>query len=648
LKKRTKKLLKLKGCRGQNKQKFFGSFFQKRTFFLCFIAASAHAAPAPIILAMRAHDWPLAQSLAGPDPIAQKLVTLGRLLTPDAATAAEIGIFLAANPAWPDQADLRHRLADAVTNDPDQATSLADCEKYKPSLDTALLRCADAERRAGHTAVARDLAQRAWITGVRDPQAEAAFLSNWPDAVPPDVQWRRFDILDWANDPAAGRQVARLDAAHHAQAVTRQAFQHRDPAALDALAGVPVAQRADPVLLFEQARWLRATDANAAALALWRAAAANAEPHAPPDRRAAFWTERDRLARATLATGDADGAYFLADDPNTGPDQAPDALFLAGWIALQRLHDTPRALAKFQALQAVSHSLITQGRAWYWLGRASAGDAARQAYLHAAAYPTTYYGQLAITQTSGAAAIPTAIQQVADPAIPPDQAKAFADTELVRAATLLAGWGDPHWARQFLLRQSQAASDAASFALAARAAGALGLSDVSVQTARFAGRQGIPLPRLGWPAPFDPPATPGVEPALILGLMRQESSFDPDIISAAGAIGLMQLMPATARQIAGRGQDTPDLKNPDENMHLGITYFAGLLRQFNGTRPYAIAAYNAGPHRARAWIAANGDASAAGLDAMIDWIEQIPFAETRNYVQRVLENTAIYAARGAK
>jgi soluble lytic murein transglycosylase len=610
--------------------------------------SGAHAAPAPIVLAMRAHDWPLAQSLAAPDPIAQKIVTLARLLTPDAASAAEIGEFLAANPAWPDQADLRHRLADAITNDPDQATTLADCEKYKPGLDTALLRCAEAERQAGRAAIARALAQRAWIFGTRDAQAESAFLSAWPGAVTPDVQWRRFDTLDWANDPAAGRQVARLDAVHHAQAVTRQAFQHRDPAALDALAGVPVAQRADPTLLFEQARWLRATDADAAALALWRAAAAAAESRAPADRRAAFWTERDRLARATLATGDADGAYFLADDANAGADQAPDSLFLAGWIALQRQHDTARALAKFQALQAVSHSLITQGRAWYWLGRASAGEPARQAYLHAAGYPTTYYGQLAMLRISGAAAIPAAIQQAADPAISPDQAKAFASTELVRAATLLSGWGDPHWARQFLLRQSQAAADAASFALSARAAGGLGLPDVSVQTARFAGRQGIALPRLGWPAPFDPPAAPGVEPALILGLMRQESSFDPDITSAAGAVGLMQLMPATARQIAGPGQGTPDLKNPDTNMQLGIAYFAGLVRQFNGTRPYAIAAYNAGPRRARAWIAANGDASAAGQDAMIDWIEQIPFAETRNYVQRVLENTAIYAARGGK
>jgi soluble lytic murein transglycosylase len=131
--------------------------------------------------------------------------------------------------------------------------------------------------------------------------------------------------------------------------------------------------------------------------------------------------------------------------------------------------------------------------------------------------------------------------------------------------------------------------------------------------------------------------------------MRQESSFDAGIVSGAGAIGLMQLMPATARQITGRGQPAPDLKNPHENMRLGIAYFQGLLAQFGGVRPYAIAAYNAGPHRARAWVTDNGDAAASASAAdMIDWIEEIPYGETRNYVQRVLENSRIYAAHAAR
>jgi soluble lytic murein transglycosylase len=633
-------------------RKSFGSLLLKRTaFFLVVLWIFPALADSPVLQAMHAHDWKLASTLAAreTEPIAQKLVTFARLLTPGAASAGEIGAFLAANPIWPDAVNLRHRLADAITSNPDQASALADCEADKPSVDTALLRCAEAERIAGHDMAARNLAQRAWIDGVRDPDAEQAFLVAWPDAATPEVNWRRFDVLDWANDPAAARQVARLDTGHRAEAAARLAFQHRDPRALDLLPSVPENLRSDPALLLEQARWLRLTDADSAALALWRGAGSAAEAKIGSDHRAAFWGERDRLGRAVLAQGDVAGGYYLADDANAAGDQLPDALFLAGWIALRRQHDPARALQKFDALQAVSHSLITQSRAWYWAGRATGGDAANDAYRRAAAFPTTYYGQLAIAQLKGADAVAPAILQAADPAITPAQAKTLADTEMVRAATLLVRWGDPHWARQFLLQQSKAASMPAEFAFAARTASALGLQDVAVQTARFAGRLGVALPQVGWPAPFDPPAgpPPGVDPALVLGLMRQESSFDPGIVSYAGAVGLMQLMPATARQVAGQGAF--DLKSPDANMRLGVAYFERLLAEFGGARACAIAAYNAGPHRARAWVETNGDPGPVpNTLAAIDWIEQIPFAETRNYVQRVLENTTIYAARGVR
>ena len=620
-------------------------FFKKGLLPSFLFPCVAHAT-SPIIQAMHDHDWPTAQSLAAhePDAIAQKLVTFARLLTPGAAAASEIAAFLAANPIWPDAPVLRHRLAEAIAAEP---APLHDCRAYDPAQDTALLVCAAAERQAGAASRAHDLAQRAWIAGLRDAAAEAAFLHDWADAATPDANWRRFDAMAWSRDPGAARQISRLDPAHAAASTARLAFAHQDPAALDLLAAVPEALRADPTLLLEQARWLRATNAQAAALATWRAAVAAAESRAAPDRRPAFWAERDRLARALLATGDAPGAAlgaaFLADDAGAGPDQAPEALFLTGWIALQRLHDPARALAKFEALQALSHSLITQSRAWYWIGRASSGQAARAATVHAAAYPTTYYGQLAIAQVSGAASIAPAIRAATDPAIPADQATAFAATDMVRAATTLVAWDDPRWARPFLLRQAQGADDPASLALAARTALRLGLPDVAVQTARLAGRHGVALPRSGWPAPVDPPA--GQDGPLALGLMRQESSFDAGIVSGAGAIGLMQLMPGTARQIGGGGISPQDLKDPAENMRLGTLYLEGLLTQFGGVRAYAIAAYNAGPHRARAWTLANGDPGNADATAMIDWIEQIPFAETRNYVQRVLENTAIYAAR---
>jgi soluble lytic murein transglycosylase len=605
------------------------------------LSGVAQADPTPILRALQAHDWTSADILAvqEADPVGVKLVQFQGLLAPGQATAKEIADFLTANPGWPQQAALRRRLADALAADADDADARAICEATKPTADTALLRCADAEQAAGRIAQAQVYARQAWVSGVTETAAEASFLAIWGGAIGPDEQWRRFDTLAWANEAAADRQLARLDADHQALGAARLALRREDPRALESLAAVPAALRGDPILLLEQARFLRSQNDTAGALALWRSAAAAAESAAPAGRRAAFYSERDRLARLLLPEGDAAGAWFLADDALVGSDQAPDALFLAGWIALQRLHDPVRAAAKFRALSALSPAVITQGRAWYWLGRAAAdsneasGDLAR-----AAAYPTTFYGQQAIARLNGAVA--PRIVALRDPEFFPAQSAAFEKAELVRAGKMLAGWGDPGQARDFLVRQAQSAPDAANLVLTAREGGTLGLPDVAVLTARLAGRQGLVLPRVGWPVPYRPGG--GADAPLVLGVMRQESSFDSAIVSAAGAVGLMQLMPETARQVGG---GAAALTDPSANMQLGTVYLQGLLSRFGATVPYAVAAYNAGPRHVHDWIGMNGDAAASGRnDDMLDWIEQIPFAETRNYVQRVLENRAVYAA----
>ena len=591
--------------------------------------------------ALQAHDWTNADILAvqEPDPIGVKLVQFERLLSPGDATAKEIADFLAAHPAWPEQAALRRRLAEAVAADTDDTEVRAICAGAKPQGDAALLRCAEAEQHAGRTALAQGYARQAWVSGINDAAAEASFLGEWGAAIGGDDQWRRFDALAWANEAAADRQLTRLDPPHQALGAARLAFRREDARAMDALAVVPPALRADPILLLEQARYLRSQNDTAGAVALWRAAVATAEAAAPADRRPAFYSERERLARLLLAAGDAAGAWFLADDALVGTDQAPDALFLAGWIALQRLHDPQRAAAKFRALAAVSPAVITQGRAWYWLGRASVGSPeASGDFAKAAGYPTSFYGQQAIARLDGALA--PRILAVREPDVSAAQTAAFGGAELARAAKMLARWGDTDQTRDFLVRQAQSSPDPANLVLTAGAASALGLPDVAVLTARLAGRHGVVLPHLGWPVPYQPAA--GVEAALVLGLMRQESSFDPAIVSAAGAVGLMQLMPETARQVGGR---EAALTDPPTNMRLGTVYLQRLLAQFDNAVPYAVAAYNAGPRHVHDWIASNGDATASGRnDDMLDWIEQIPFAETRNYVQRVLENRAVYAA----
>jgi soluble lytic murein transglycosylase len=612
------------------------------------LSVSRAQAQPPVMSAVRAQDWPAADALArqSPDPLAEKLVRYLRLLSPGQATAPEIGAFIADNPSWPQLPVLRKRLSEAVAAIADDAAARAVCEDYVPGGDTALLRCAAAEQAGGHAVQAANLARQAWVAGVTNPAAESAFLQIWGSIIDADTQWRRFNALIGTNDSAAARQVGRVDAQNRTLAAARLAFRRNDAAALDRLAAVAGAQRSDPVLLLDQARWLRGNNDTAAALALWRTEVAQAEPAAPPDRRAAFWPERDRLARLLLKAGDADGAYFIADDAHVSADQAADSLFLGGWIALRKLHDPARATLHFQSLAASSVAVITQGRAYYWLGRAAPNDAAAKvAYAKAAAFPTSYYGQLAAAKLDGQ--IAPRILALPEPPVVAAAVTSFDRAELVHAAVLLQDWGDANDARRFLLRDAQANPDLSTDVLTARRGLSLGLPDVAVQAARLAGRIGTALPHLGWPAPFLPP--PGVDAPLALGLMRQESSFDPGVVSGAGAVGLMQLLPGTARQVDAKVNDPALLTDPATNMRVGVAYLHTLLDQFGGVQPYALAAYNAGPRHVREWIADNGDAGTANdSDAMIDWIEMIPFAETRNYVQRVLESAAIYRTYAAQ
>ena len=410
--------------------------------------------------------------------------------------------------------------------------------------------------------------------------------------------------------------------------------------------------RSDPGMVLDHARWLRHLDRTADALAIWQSVGEAAQRNAPRDELGAFWTERNLLARRLLRDGNAAGAYAVA--PGHGqitPEQMLDAEFLAGFIALRRLNDPTAAARHFSTLAGLSNSAITQGRAHYWLGRTAAvtGRDARPEYQRAADWPTTFYGQLAaLALGDDAARLGQRINALRDPSYTREQVLAFTDREVVRAAAMLVAWNDPHRARAFLLRMDELAPDPADRALTARLALGLGLPDTAVFVARRMGRDGMALPEAGWPIAAEPPDGP-VDPALALGLIRQESSFDIGAVSPSGARGLMQLMPPTAKAVAKQAGIPTSLvsltADPAHNMRLGTTYLREMLDRFDNSLPLAVAAYNAGPHRVDQWLPENGDPRTGPID-MLDSIELIPLNETRNYVQRVLENVVIYG-RGA-
>lgn len=615
-----------------------------------FAATPAAAQPPDPIGAIRADRWADAQAAASTyaDPVAIKLVTYYRLLTPGAATAAEIADFMAKSPDWPNQALLERRQQEAIAAEPDLANVLAECDRIQPTLPRTLVHCAEAEANAGHLAQANDNARRAWIDGIGD---DAAFLSRWTTAIRPEDQWARFGQLIERDPTAAARQVPRLDPSHRVAAEAQLALQHNAPNAETLLAELPATLRHDPGIMLDHARWLRLADRQADALALWQRDGLAAQQDASSDQRADFWPERNTLARKLLQAGDAKGAYWLADQHGEiTPSQMLDAEFLAGFIALRRLNDPAAATKHFEALAALSKAALTQSRAQYWLGRAAAaaGKDPRPEYEKAAAWPTAFYGQLAsLALGDDAKALAERITSMRDPVFNRDQVFAFTDREVVRAAAMLVAWNDPHRARAFLLRMDELAPDPADRALTAEFALRVGLPDTAVFVARRMGRDGLMLPEAGWPIAAEPPDGP-VDPALALGIIRQESSFDIGAVSPSGARGLMQLMPFTAQAVAKQIGSATSLvsltEDPAHNMRLGTQYLAEMLQRFDNSLPLAIAAYNAGPHRVDEWLPENGDPRVGPID-MVDWIELIPFSETRNYVQRVLENVVVYRAR---
>ena len=621
---------------------------------LSLLAATWPAWSQEIAAALRAERWAEAEALVAshPDPVAAKIVLHARLLAPGAANAAEIADFMATSPDWPQQVTLSRRLQEAVAAEGDLRPVLNACARRPAEMAAPLLNCAEISQAAVLPDPAR-LARQSWLTGVVDPGGEAAFLRQWGGTLTAADHQARFERLIWTdtgarNGPAA-RQAARLDPPLRAAATARLALRRDDPTAPRLVAALLAAERVDPGLMLDHARWLRRAGRDADAAALWIEVGTGAESAAPRERKPAFWDERNLLARRLLRAGDAAGAYALASGhAQQAAEQVTDAEFLAGFIALRRLGRPDAAARHFRKLAVASKSAITQGRAHYWLGRSAPADAARAAYAAAAAWPTTYYGQLAVRALGeNDAALAVRLRRLRDPGWTPDQARAFAGREMARAAALLVAWGDARRARPFLLRLDETAPDQAGRALAAGLATRLGLPDGAVAIARRAGRDGLVLPEVGWPVAAELPAG-AVEAAVVLGLMRQESSFDVQAVSPAGARGLMQLMPATAASVARRLGEPVSLDaltaDAGYNARLGTDYLRGLLDQFSGALPLALAGYNAGPSRVAEWIAANGDPALGSVD-MIDWIELIPFSETRNYVQRIVENVVIYRAR---
>jgi soluble lytic murein transglycosylase len=555
----------------------------------------------------------------------------------------EIVAFLDRNPDWPNPHVLRMRAEDSIAALSD-AELRAWFERSPPVTPFGRLRQADLLLADGKREQAIAQIRAVWIGSDFGPAEEKLVLQRYGQYLRAEDQVRRLDELAWdRNEAAVKRQYARVPDDWKSIVEARLKLAGLASDALKRLESVPAKLRNDPGLLYERARYYRRKDRYAEASEI--------VANAPEDMRrpTAWWTERQILSRRALQDGKAQLAYRLASKHGLVEGTVPyfEAEFLAGWIALRFLNQPAVAYDHFLRLHDTAKLPISVARGAYWAGRAAEERKEKQLaanwFVTASEHQTTYYGQLARTSLGNEAPA----KLLPEPAPTPQETAAFDRKELVRAARMLHELGETDRAKTFVIRLSELAKTPSDHALAAKLAQRMGRLDLEVSIGKRASYVGVPLMLHGYPVLAMGPGGVSERP-LVLAMTRQESAFDTDAISPAGARGLMQLMPTTAKEVA-KNLSMPFnekrlLTDAGYNLTLGRAYLDGLLDSFGGSYVLAIAAYNAGPSRVRQWIREFGDPRAPDVD-VVDWVEMIPVNETRNYVQRVLENLQVYRVR---
>lgn len=595
-------------------------------------------------------DWAKALSIGnqGQDTVARQLLQWRYALDRNSgAKFADIDAVIKMATNWPSRGSLYARAEAAITRDMPAAAIVQWFGSRAPASPLGDVRLGEALVASGSVAQGAALIRTGWSEGSFDEFTESDILARDAAYLTAESQEARLDALLWLDDMAgARRQMARVDS--RAREIARARLALAEGLSRARLALAAVAGSHDPALLFDWARALRQAhrDAEAHAMLLRIDPTELARDHTQH-----WWNEVAIEARDALAAGDPKLALQLADHGEVPlGDQYVDQEFLSGFISLRYLHDPERALIYFQRLANNASRPISKARGEYWRARAyeALGNSALayDHYRQAAAYSETFYGQLAMARTEAtprlhltdttAEAIPRGeIEQ--DPLMP--QMRVLADLDQI---TIL---------RLFAEREAEVYSSPPHLKAFLEALSDWGYREIAVRVAKEAGYAGVSMLKYAFPlislpafkAPGPPPP-----PALVLALIRQETEFDPEAVSSAGAMGIMQVMLSAAKgsaKAAGLRYRPGDLLiDPTYNIELGMIEFAGNYANAEGSLVLAIASYNAGPGNVRKWIAANGDPRNGSVDAL-DWVEEIPFGETRNYVERVLENMEVYKDR---
>lgn len=609
-------------------------------------AAQTQRPLAEAMQAMREGNWAAALIDSRGDGQPALDVILWHYLRSSRGDPSQIMDFIERNPDWPGMPYLREKSEIAISESGDMAIIRAFFDGYRPQTGAGALALARSYMAEGERGAAEAEVVLAWRTLALSSEERSSFLSQWGELLK-DHHEARLDMALWQGWETNARAILPLVGDDwRALAEARIALRDMAPGVDGLIEKVPAALRDDPGLAYERFLWRvrkgRTADAVALLLAQSKSAETLGEPWA--------WAERrDDIAHSLMLDGEYQTAYQVASTHHLSEGSDFAALeWLSGYLSLRFLDNPQRALRHFQSHGGAVDTPISMGRAGYWTGRAyeALGDAeaAQTAYEQGARWQTSFYGLLA-AEKAGVAPNP-ALAGTED--FPDWNSAAFTESTVYKAAILLLASGELTLGERFLTHLAEGLDRQAIGQLGDMLA-EMGRPHVQVMVGKRAARYGVELPGPYYALHPDLVASEFPVPKeMVLAIARRESEFDPAVVSHAGARGLMQLMPGTAQEVSGwldiAYSHDGLTEDPAYNARLGSTYLARLAERFDGNVVMMAAGYNAGPGRPIRWMDLFGDPRKGEID-VVDWIEMIPFNETRNYVMRVSESLPVYRAR---
>jgi soluble lytic murein transglycosylase len=575
------------------------------------------------------------------DPVAQKLVEWVLLRHPDSAAGFDrYAAFIRANPAWPSMQLLRRRAEGRLWSEHRDAATVRRFLDGEPTSAVGRLVLARVLLAEGDRTAAEREARAVWQSAELSAELEAAVLDTFGSMLTPADHKARMDRRIGAKDFGAAMRAAKRLGSDQAAIVT--ACSNNSTKLLDKVSGEA---RADLGYALCRLHLLMQKDSVAAAAKLALGASREDLQRQDADE---WWRERRLLARRLLDLGDAKTAYQVVRQAAlpANPYYRAEFHFMSGWIALRFLADPATALEHFAHIDEDSNDPIVRARAAYWRGRAAEAtdrpmDMVAQ-YAVAAGYPTAYYGQLARARIGLSPAAP-------HPS-PPEPASEIA-RELLHAAEVLYAIDARDVVISFVTDLAKESGDAGALAALGRLTAEHNDARAMLLIGKTALERGLAMDAYAFPeigVPSYSPVGPPLDRCIVYSIVRTESAFDPHDMSPAKAVGLMQVTPEAGKDTAKRFSVTYDwnrlVSDSVYNTQMGAAEVAALLKEYRGSYIMTFAGYNAGRGRVKQWVAQHGDPRDPKVDA-VDWVERIPLSETRNYVQRVMENLQIYGTR---